>query len=155
MGSLIETFHVDWRLFIAQIVNFAIVFSVLYWLAFILLWQKRKTYFYFDQETTTGYWASTFTGFTTMPISINFWMLTEIAKLNLSSALAKIICPTLIIKSSRDPFLSPAEAQDMAQRIKNARIYILRENTHFLASRHREKITETIINFIKTESLCA
>ncbi len=34
MGSLIETFHVDWRLFIAQIINFAIVFSVLYWFAF-------------------------------------------------------------------------------------------------------------------------
>ncbi|MBI4779540.1 F0F1 ATP synthase subunit B [Candidatus Falkowbacteria bacterium] len=34
MESLIETFHVDWRLFIAQVVNFAIVFSVLYWFAF-------------------------------------------------------------------------------------------------------------------------
>ena len=34
MGSLIETFHIDWRLFIAQIINFAIVFSVLYWFAF-------------------------------------------------------------------------------------------------------------------------
>jgi len=34
MGSLIETFHIDWKLFIAQIVNFAIVFSVLYWFAF-------------------------------------------------------------------------------------------------------------------------
>jgi len=34
MDSLIETFHVDWRLFIAQIINFAIVFSVLYWFAF-------------------------------------------------------------------------------------------------------------------------
>jgi len=34
MGSLIETFHVDWKLFIAQIINFAIVFSVLYWFAF-------------------------------------------------------------------------------------------------------------------------
>ncbi|MFH1583041.1 MAG: F0F1 ATP synthase subunit B [Candidatus Falkowbacteria bacterium] len=34
MGSLIETFHIDWRLLIAQIFNFAIVFAVLYWLAF-------------------------------------------------------------------------------------------------------------------------
>ena len=34
MDSLIETFHIDWRLLIAQIVNFSIVFAVLYWFAF-------------------------------------------------------------------------------------------------------------------------
>ena len=34
MENLIETFHIDWRLLIAQVVNFAIVFAVLYWLAF-------------------------------------------------------------------------------------------------------------------------
>ena len=34
MDSLIETFHIDWRLLIAQIFNFAIVFAVLYWFAF-------------------------------------------------------------------------------------------------------------------------
>lgn len=34
MDSLIETFHIDWRLLTAQIINFAIVFAVLYWLAF-------------------------------------------------------------------------------------------------------------------------
>lgn len=34
MDSLIETFHVDWRLFIAQVINFTIVFAVLYWFAF-------------------------------------------------------------------------------------------------------------------------
>lgn len=34
MENLIETFHIDWRLFIAQLINFVIVFSVLYWFAF-------------------------------------------------------------------------------------------------------------------------
>ena len=34
MDNLIETFHIDWRLLIAQVVNFSIVFAVLYWLAF-------------------------------------------------------------------------------------------------------------------------
>lgn len=34
MDSLIETFHIDWRLLLAQMVNFAIVFAVLYWFAF-------------------------------------------------------------------------------------------------------------------------
>jgi len=34
MESLIETFHIDVKLIIAQMINFAIVFSVLYWFAF-------------------------------------------------------------------------------------------------------------------------
>lgn len=34
MESLISTFHIDFRLFAAQLVNFAIVFSVLYFFAF-------------------------------------------------------------------------------------------------------------------------
>jgi F-type H+-transporting ATPase subunit b len=33
MDSLIETFHIDWRLLIAQVVNFGIAFSVLYFFA--------------------------------------------------------------------------------------------------------------------------
>ncbi|MFA6306740.1 MAG: F0F1 ATP synthase subunit B [Patescibacteria group bacterium] len=34
MENLIETFHIDVKLIIAQMVNFAIVFAVLYWFAF-------------------------------------------------------------------------------------------------------------------------
>lgn len=34
MESLISTFHIDFKLFIAQLINFAIVFSVLYFMAF-------------------------------------------------------------------------------------------------------------------------
>jgi len=34
MDSLIETFHIDWHLLLAQIFNFAVVFAVLYWFAF-------------------------------------------------------------------------------------------------------------------------
>lgn len=34
MESLISTFHIDYKLFIAQLINFAIVFSVLYFLIF-------------------------------------------------------------------------------------------------------------------------
>lgn len=33
MESLIETFHIDWKLLTAQIVNFAIAFAVLYFFA--------------------------------------------------------------------------------------------------------------------------
>ena len=34
MESIISTFHLDLKLFIAQIINFGVVFAVLYWLAF-------------------------------------------------------------------------------------------------------------------------
>jgi F-type H+-transporting ATPase subunit b len=33
MDSLITTFHIDWKLIVAQMVNFAVVFVVLYWFA--------------------------------------------------------------------------------------------------------------------------
>ena len=33
MQELITTFHIDWKLMIAQIVNFGLVFALLYWLA--------------------------------------------------------------------------------------------------------------------------
>ncbi|MDO8668202.1 MAG: F0F1 ATP synthase subunit B [bacterium] len=34
MENLIETFHIDWKIFIAQLINFTVVFAVLYWFAF-------------------------------------------------------------------------------------------------------------------------
>lgn len=34
MESLIETFHIDAKLLLAQVINFTIVFAVLYWFAF-------------------------------------------------------------------------------------------------------------------------
>lgn len=33
MESLVSTFHIDWKLIVAQMVNFAVVFAVLYWFA--------------------------------------------------------------------------------------------------------------------------
>ena len=33
MEELISTFHIDWKLMIAQLINFGLVFGLLYWLA--------------------------------------------------------------------------------------------------------------------------
>ena len=33
MDSLITTFHIDWRIIVAQLINFAVVFAVLYYFA--------------------------------------------------------------------------------------------------------------------------
>lgn len=120
-------------------------------LAWLLLWQKRKQYYYYrhNPEVIKGYWPSTLSGFATMPISVNLWMLAEIAYLDFSHDIEKITCPTLIIKSKSDPFVSLAEAADMMRKIKSAEIITLETTTHFLASRCQEDITGIIINFLK------
>lgn len=120
--------------------------------AWLLLWQKRKNYYYFDQDSSRGYWDSTFKGFTTMPLSVNFWFLAEVANLDFSQKISQIACPALIVKSKSDPFLSLKEAQDMARQIKNSKIITLEEDSHFLASRYQEKISALIIDFLKEHS---
>jgi len=119
----------------------------------LLLWQKRKKYHYFDQTKTNSYFSSTFIGLTTMPISINLWMLSEVFKLNFGQSVSKITCPALIIKSKRDPFLSNTETQDMAKKIRTAKIINLTENTHFLGSRNQKELTEAILNFLTQEKI--
>ncbi len=122
-------------------------------LAWLFLWQSRRKYFYFDQNKAGGYWQSTFSGFTTMPISINLWMLAEYFKINYQEQLTKIICPTLLVKSKSDLFFSDAEAQEMAEAIKDSAIVAVEENTHFLASRYREKIALAIAAFLQRHKL--
>ena len=127
------------------------VYGLFSFFAWLLLWQKKKEYYYFDQENAKGYWDSTIKGFTTMPISLNLWMLSEAAYLDFSQDIAKISCPTLIVKSKSDPFLSSAEARDMANKIKFSQLIALKEKSHFLAYRYQEKISETIINFLREQ----
>lgn len=43
MDSLIETFHIDWRLLLGQMINFAVVFAVLYWFVFRPLFKTVDT----------------------------------------------------------------------------------------------------------------
>ena len=129
------------------------VYATINFLAWLLLWQKRNQYAYYDQKTATGYFNSTFTGFTTMPLSVNLWMLAEVFKLDLSRDIANIACPTLIARSKGDLFFSAGEACDMAKKIPSARIFTIKKATHFLASRHQENIIEFITDFLKKERL--
>ena len=74
MDSLITTFHIDWKIVIAQVINFGIVFAVLYFFALKPLSKLMKErediiskaigttfqeYGYFDSSFSTyheGYW---------------------------------------------------------------------------------------------------
>lgn len=118
-------------------------------LAWLLLWQQRKNYYYFDQAKDSGYWRSTLKGYLTMPLAVNFWLLAQNAHLDFRRDLDKINCPTLLVKSQSDPFLSLKEINDMARQIKSSKIAIINEPSHFLASRHQEKIMEIISEFLK------
>lgn len=122
-------------------------------LAWLLLWQKRKNYYYFDQATASGYLHSTFKGYTTMPLSINFWMLSQAAYLNFDREIAQITCPTLIIKASKDSFLSDKEANEMSKKIQNSKLVTIDEPTHFLASRYQEKIIKVTEDFLREKNI--
>ncbi len=127
----------------------SIVYALINGLAWLLFWQKRRNYYYFDQATASGYWQTTFRGLITMPLTINFWMLSEAFKLNFSRALGNIKCPTLILRGHHDAFLSQREALDMSAMLKDSRLVVPENSSHYLASDHYKKTTEAIINFLK------
>ncbi len=118
-------------------------------LAFIFLWQKRKNYYYYRQGQSKGYWHSVWVGLNTMPLAVNFWMLSRMLLINFKNIISLIKAPTLIIRAEGDPFLTEAETKDIAKAIKNAKIIIPEHGSHFLASRSQNEIAEIIVGFVK------
>ncbi len=127
-----------------------------YWflqiLAFLLLWQGQKKYRYYRHGESRGYWQSVWTGLNTMPLSVNFWMLSEVVRLNLKSILPRVKVPTLIIRAKNDPFVSPAEARDMAASLPKSEIAVPKSPSHFIASRSQKELIEIILGFLKKNS---
>jgi pimeloyl-ACP methyl ester carboxylesterase len=111
--------------------------------------QGHEPYHYFEHGRSTGYLNSTFKGLFTMPFSLNFWMLAETLRLNLAPALPRITCPTLIVRSASDPYLTEREVMDMAHAIKNARTVTIAGEGHFLASQNQAALAEQLIPFIQ------
>ena len=109
--------------------------------------QNLSHYHYFEQGKSTGYFNSTFKGLFTMPLSVNFWMLAETLRLDLGAALPRIACPTLIVRSASDPYLTEEEVADMVHGIKNARAVTIMEGGHHLASRNREALAQELLPF--------
>ncbi len=109
--------------------------------------QSRTKYHYFEQGKSTGYFDSTFTGLFTMPLSVNFWMLAQTLRLDLRSSLPRIKCPTLLVRSASDPYLTEREVTEMLQAMKNARSVTLTGNGHFLASRDQDRLAQKLLPF--------
>lgn len=127
----------------------AAFFESLAWLCRI---QNRVDYDYFDHEESTGYLGSTFKGLFTMPLSVNFWMLAQALRLNLSSSLHLITCPTLIIRNAHDPYLTTQEVVDMERRIKNAHAVTIAGNGHFFRSLNQDHLTQKLLRFLTEKS---
>lgn len=136
---------------------FSFLIWPMYWFVRIIagffLWQSRKEYYYFEQGKSTGYWNSTLKGFTTMPVSVNLWMLSEMANLDLREKIEKILCPTLLIKSDADQFLREEEVASIMKNIKNSKLISISGNSHFLARIFESRIANDIETFLVKERL--
>jgi len=117
-------------------------------LAWLCYPQGLAQYHYFEHGKSTGYLNSTFKGLLTMPFSVNFWMLAEALRLNLSTSVAHITCPTLIVRSSSDPYLTAREVADMMLRMPQARTVTIEGSGHFLASRNQEALAQELLPFL-------
>jgi pimeloyl-ACP methyl ester carboxylesterase len=118
-------------------------------LAWLTYPQRRAHYHYFEHGKSTGYLDSTFTGLFTMPLSVNFWMLAQTLRLDLSASLPRITCPALLVRSASDPYLTEREVTDMLRAMKHARAVTLAGNGHFLASRDQDKLAQELLPFLR------
>lgn len=125
-----------------------IIYYFLWGLSIILLWQGKNEYKY-NYDRAKGYWRSVINGLKTMPLSVNFWMLSEIYNLDLRKEINKIECSVLIVRGAGDPYLTKREARDMANKIKNSEIITLEHSNHYLASAFQNQTLETITIFLK------
>ncbi|MGB7957911.1 MAG: alpha/beta hydrolase [Minisyncoccia bacterium] len=111
--------------------------------------QSLGQYHYFEQGKSTGYFNSTFKGLFTMPLSVNFWMLAQALRLDLGAALPRVTCPTLIVRSASDPYLTDREVTDMSRGIKNARAVTLAGSGHHLASLNQDLFARELLPFME------
>jgi pimeloyl-ACP methyl ester carboxylesterase len=118
-------------------------------LGWLLIWQKRKNYLYYQQGASRGYWHSIWIGLNTMPLSINAWMLVTAGSQDYRGHIEQILVPTLIMRAKNDPYLTQEEALDMKQSLKNSKIIISNNPKHFLPAYAQEEISHIIINFLK------
>jgi pimeloyl-ACP methyl ester carboxylesterase len=118
-------------------------------LAFLFRLQRRKNFFYYEHTEVGGYWVSVMNGLTTMPISINFWMLAQCMNIDYSKSLPNIRVPVYIMCGKKDAFLSMAEAKDMNDAIPESTIIVSKNPNHFVASCSQDETSNVIIDFLK------
>lgn len=122
-------------------------------LAYLLIWQKRKNYHYYQHGKAVGYWDSVIDGLRTMPLSVNFWLLANEFKINFKKEITQIKIPTIIVYGQKDSFVTKAEINDMVQAIPKSKIIISKNPNHFAGTNSQEEIAQIILNFLKQEKI--
>ncbi len=118
-------------------------------LSFLLIWQRRKRYFYFDNLIPRSYWQSVWIGINTMPYSVNLWMLSQMVKFDFRHRLSALRFPVLIIRSSADPFVTEKENRHMVNELLQGKLVEIRRSSHFLATRSQAKIAGVVLKFLR------
>jgi pimeloyl-ACP methyl ester carboxylesterase len=139
----VSPFKYHWSAFINPV-----VYGLTNLIGWLFIWQKRKKYYYFNPERIKGYWRTTFSGYATMPLSINFWMLSEVFALDYREKIEHIHCPTLLVRGKNDAFVSAQETQDISNKIKHSEIATI-DSGHYVASKEQDQTAERIEQFIK------
>ncbi|OGF90906.1 hypothetical protein A3H65_00935 [Candidatus Giovannonibacteria bacterium RIFCSPLOWO2_02_FULL_45_14] len=133
--------------------NLGFLTPIAYWvlriLARLFRRQRMEHYHEYDHASSAGYWHSTWIGLKTMPISVNFWMLAQTLKFDFRKTIGKITAPALIIRAKSDPFLSMAEARDMARAMPKGKVIVSEHPSHFIASQSQEELAEIIEKFME------
>ena len=117
-------------------------------LAALLLWQKRRNYHYYQHGQATGYWNSVWDGLRTMPISVNFWMLAQIAKINLKNEIKQIKAPTILVYGQKDAFVTQAEINIVVKTIPEAQLIISKNPSHFVGTNAQDETAQIILDFL-------
>ncbi|MFA6171247.1 MAG: alpha/beta hydrolase [Patescibacteria group bacterium] len=118
-------------------------------LAWLLIWQSRRKYLYYEPWKGKSYWDTVWKGFKTMPLSVNLWLVSHMINLNLRSLIKEIKAPVWIIHSSYDPFLTKKELKEIKEAIPKVKIFTLDNPSHFIATDMQEEVAEIILRFLK------
>jgi len=117
-------------------------------LAALFFWQKPKKYHYYQHGQAVGYWDSVWDGLRTMPLSVNFWLLAQEAKINLREEIQQIKTPTTFLCGKKDFFITKKEIRDMTQAISGSQLMISKNPSHFVGTNSQDEIIKIIINLL-------
>lgn len=118
-------------------------------LAAFLIWQKRQNYHYYQHGKAVGYWDSVWDGLRTMPITVNFWLLALVTKLDLENELKKIKTPAILVYGKKDAFITQAEIEAAVKALPQAQLIISKNPSHFVSTNAQDETSQIILDFLK------
>ncbi|MBU1137243.1 alpha/beta hydrolase [Patescibacteria group bacterium] len=118
-------------------------------LAALLFWQKRRNYHYYQHGRAAGYWDSVWDGLRTMPVSVNFWLLAQVFKIDLMKSLQQIKIPSVLVYGRNDVYITPKEINDTAKALPQAQLIISKNPGHFVGTNSQNETAQIILSFLR------